>query len=268
MSEAQAASGLDRLPWLADEPRATPRKAKSRPHELLGWAGAAVLLVAGASIWLGTHSEGPQASSSAREGAAQPSATVPLPRPQVSTAPVPQVATAPAPEVRAAPVPEVHPALHRTIHLTRAEAAAARRSAAERRVEAKLAARAPAEVAPAPAPVVRAAPSQAVVTHAGPLRPWQPRVVSGAAGRLVEVGAFGSVYQAKLGWRYMVRTYPAVARLPAVVRPDRNSHGRIFYRFRVGTTSQAHSEVLCQRMQRIGLSCAVVGLPWKAEVER
>jgi len=59
-----------------------------------------------------------------------------------------------------------------------------------------------------------------------------------------------------------------MTRLPAVVRPDRNSKGRIFYRFRVGTTSQAHSEVLCQRMQRIRLSCAVLDLPWKATVER
>jgi hypothetical protein len=93
-------------------------------------------------------------------------------------------------------------------------------------------------------------------------------VVAGAAGRLVEIGAFGSVPQAKLGWRYMVRAYPAMTRLPAVVRPDRNSKGRTFYRFRVGTTSQAHSEVLCQRMQRIRLSCAVIDLPWKAKVER
>jgi hypothetical protein len=66
----------------------------------------------------------------------------------------------------------------------------------------------------------------------------------------------------------MVGAYPAVAHLPAVVRPDRNSRGRVFYRFRIGTTSQAHSEVLCQRMERIRFSCAVVGLPWKAKVER
>jgi hypothetical protein len=66
----------------------------------------------------------------------------------------------------------------------------------------------------------------------------------------------------------MVRAYPALSQLPAVVRPTRNSKGRVFYRFRIGTTSQAHSEILCQRMQRIELSCAVVGLPWKAKVER
>jgi hypothetical protein len=66
----------------------------------------------------------------------------------------------------------------------------------------------------------------------------------------------------------MVRAYPAVAHLPAVVRPERNSKGLVFYRFRIGTTAQAHSEVLCQRMERIRFSCAVVGLPWKAKVER
>jgi hypothetical protein len=119
------------------------------------------------------------------------------------------------------------------------------------------------EAAPAAKPVIAAPKPRAM-----PLRPWEPRVVAGASGRLVEIGAFGSVSQAKLGWRYMVRAYPAMTRLPAVVRPDRNSRGRVFYRFRVGTTSQAHSEILCQRMQRIHLSCAVVGLPWKGKVER
>ena len=85
---------------------------------------------------------------------------------------------------------------------------------------------------------------------------------------MVQVGAFGTITQAKRGWWYMVRAYPAMSRLPAVVRPTRNSKGRVFYRFQVGTTSQAHSEILCQRMERIRFSCAVVDLPWKAKVER
>ena len=66
----------------------------------------------------------------------------------------------------------------------------------------------------------------------------------------------------------MVRAYPALKRLPPVVVGSRNSQGRHFYRFQIGTTSQAHSEVLCQRMEKIDLSCAVVGLPWKPKVER
>jgi hypothetical protein len=97
---------------------------------------------------------------------------------------------------------------------------------------------------------------------------WPPRVTSGAYGRLVQIGAYGSRLQAKQGWAAMVRSYPAVAHLPALVVETRNSRGTLFYRFQIGTTSQAHSEVLCQRMQKIDLSCAIIGLPWKAKIER
>ena len=98
---------------------------------------------------------------------------------------------------------------------------------------------------------------------------WPSRVSSGASGRLVQIGAFGSRYQAKRGWWAMIRAYPALNRLPKVVNDTRNSKGRRFYRLQIGTTSQAHSEVLCQKMERIHFSCAVVGLPGeKRAVER
>jgi hypothetical protein len=101
------------------------------------------------------------------------------------------------------------------------------------------------------------------------VRIWSAWESAGASGRVVQIGAFGSRLQAKLGWRHMVRAYPAVKRLQAVVVESRNSRGRHFYRFQIGTTSQAHSEVLCQKMQRIRFSCAVVGLPGaKRAVER
>jgi hypothetical protein len=58
----------------------------------------------------------------------------------------------------------------------------------------------------------------------------------------------------------MVTAYPAFGHLKATVVADRNSRGRRFYRFQIGTTSQAHSEVLCQRVEKIRMSCAVVGL--------
>jgi len=86
---------------------------------------------------------------------------------------------------------------------------------------------------------------------------------------MVQIGAFGTRYQAKRGWWAMIRAYPALKRLPTVVTASRNSRGRLFYRLQIGTTSQAHSEVLCQRMEKIRFSCAVVGLPWKPKgVER
>jgi hypothetical protein len=260
MSDSRAATGLDRLPWLADEPSPKSPPAKRRGRDVTPWAVAVMLLVAGVAFWLGTRTQAPQELPRH----AQPSATVPLPQPrlpsqEVEIAPQPQVSPAPARDVRPAPAPEMRVAPRpRVIRQTRTETTETRRVVPERAEPP-----AKAETVPTPAPVAATPPARPA-----PLRPWQPRVVSGAAGRLVEIGAFGSVLQAKLGWRHMVGAYPGVAHLPAVVRPDRNSKGRVFYRFRIGTTSQAHSEVLCQRMQRIRFSCAVVGLPWKAKVER
>ena len=269
MSDSRAAAALDRLPWLADEPSLKAAPGKRGGRDVTPWAVAVMLVVAGASFWLGTRSDTPQALPNA----GQPSSTVPLPQPsspsrEVPAAAQPQVSPAPAPEVRLAPAPEVRIAPPRAIRLTRAEAVEARRLAADRRTR-EVAQSASKPVAKAGGRSTPVSDATAVTTaRATPLRAWQPRVIAGAAGRIVQVGAFGSVSQAKRGWWYMVRAYPAVAHLPAVVRPDRNSKGRTFYRFRVGTTSQAHSEVLCQRMERIRLSCAVVGLPWKAKVER
>jgi outer membrane biosynthesis protein TonB len=258
MSRVDAAAASDRLPWLSDEPQAQPKPAKRRGGALLGWAAALIVAVAGTGFWLGSRSVEQQPAVPARQTA---SATIVLPevhssQPEVQIPTQPEVSPTPAPEVRQPAAPQVHFSQPKP-----APKPAARLAPPEPEAE------------QAAAPVVQPAPAaNAVVApprqQAAPLTPWQPRVVAGAAGRLVEIGAFGSVSQAKLGWRYMVRAYPAMTRLPAVVRPDRNSRGRVFYRFRVGTTSQAHSEILCQRMQRIHLSCAVVDLPWKAKVER
>jgi hypothetical protein len=256
MSDSRVVGGLERLPWLADEPVRRSAPENRRSWNVTGWVAAAVALVAAVSFWLGTRTPTQDAWPSAR-----PSATVavpppkPVPMQEAPAAPQQQVAPVAVPQIRVVRVPEI-----RLVPVPSAKTPEAPEvSAAPDQTPVKPAANdkplaTPGGVAKAPAEV--------------PLRPWQPRVVAGAAGRLVQIGAFGSVVQAKQGWRYMVRTYPAVAHLPAVVRPDRNSKGRTFYRFRIGTTSQAHSEVLCQRMEKIGLSCAVVGLPWKAKVER
>ena len=254
MSDSRAAGSLDRLPWLSDEP--APKRsvrAKRGRLDLLGWISAALLVIAGLSFWVGTKSHGPEIASPVSAPVNKAPAveqTRPAPAPEIRLAPQPQVVPVPAPEVRTAPVPQVRIAVPPVRHVVTREVAkpvaADEQASASTKTETK---------ADTPAAAAK-------------LTPWPPRVVAGAYGRLVQIGAFGSVDQAKQGWRYMVRTYPAVAHLPAVVRPDRNSKGRMFYRFRIGTTSQAHSEVLCQRMQNIHFSCAVVGLPWKAKVER
>ncbi|HJP68422.1 MAG TPA: hypothetical protein VJ846_05930 [Sphingomicrobium sp.] len=251
------AAAADRLPWLADEP--VPQPVKKRRGSLLAWAAAIAGVVAAGGFWVGQRSVHQQPTS--RSQHAQSSTTVLLPPPKPAA---PAEVRIPAEqEVRPAPVPEVHPSPVREVRIP---APPAQRSRPVQATKAETAQKETPEATPQ-TPRSIAVASNRTDDLVVP-KPWNPRVVEGAAGRLVQVGAFGSVHQAKRGWWFMVHDYPAMAHLPAVVRQSRNSKGRIFYRFDVGTTSQAHSEVLCQRMTKVGLSCAVIGLPWKAKVER
>lgn len=259
MSQAQAAVGVDRLPWLEDEP-ALPRKPDSRRTMGAGAVLLATLFVAGASYWMGANS-GDQRDQP--KTAVPPATTVHLPQAREAEPAQPQVVMNPQPEVQ--------PVVEREVPIARPAAPAERvdRPSSARR-DARLVREAPKPpprpAIPVPAPRVA---KPAPVTANRPLSAWPAWQSQGAAGRIVRIGAFGTRQQAKLGWRYMVRSYPAVAHLQATVVETRNSRGRRFYRFQIGTTSQAHSEVLCQRMERIRLSCAVVGLPWKPKgVER
>lgn len=264
MTDSRAALGSDRLPWLTDE--AAPAPAKPKLHKkaalpnLWGPVAASMLLLAATSYWLGTRS-GSEPRSMSPEGR-----SVVTPLPEAAAPPQQQVEIAPQPEVTPAPVPEVLSTPQRQVRIERPRPI--RRivvrnpeKPAEQAIDESGGA-APSTAAP---PVAKPA---APATEK-PLKAWPAWQSAGAKGRIVRVGAFGTRQQAKLGWRYMVRAYPAVAHLKATVVTDRNSRGRYFYRFQVGTTSQAHSEVLCQRMERIRLSCAVVGLPWRPKgVER
>lgn len=254
MSRAELAAGIDRLPWLPDEPtlQQQPQRRAIGNRELLLGALAATLLVAVFSYWMGARSWEPRPAPQSQ--APSPSTTVAVPQPTVTQPQQPQVPLESQPQVSPAPVREVP--------LTR--------PSVEKRAVAPPASQSPSreEAAVSPTKVVAdqiAASDKATVAapakpEVKPLKAWPATQSQGAKGRIVRVGAFGTRQQAKLGWRYMVRAYPAVAHLKATVVGDRNSHGRRFYRFQIGTTSQAHSEVLCQRMDKIRLSCAVVGL--------
>jgi len=249
MTDSRAAVGFDRLPWLTDEPERERRQRSGR--ELVGWAVAGVLLVAGASYWLGQRTA-PEAQPPAATRSVPQSATISLPEPQIAQ---PQVAPDRLPQVEPAPLPSLsvpRPTVERSAR--KRVTISPRRSAPLVQSEPKT------ESATTPA-VSNPATAKPAATGEQPLRLWPARVSQGASGRLVQIGAFGSRQQAKLGWRRMMRSYPAVGRLPATVVTARNTHGRYFYRFQIGTTSQAHSEVLCQRMEHIRFSCAVVGLP-------
>ena len=260
MSQPQAAAAVDRLPWLEDEPKPAPvrsQRARSSSREIAGWAVALILVVAGISYWLGVHSWRPSTGEvppkAAKVSVPQPRSAEPAPIQQQSQ---PQVVLEPEPEAAPAPFRDVRIARPRLERRSFSRHVLARRPVRPATLEKVVTAQ-------------KAAPPKATNPDSGPLLLWPASQSAGARGRIVRIGAFGSRQQAKLGWRHMVRAYPAVAHLPATVVEDRNSRGRTFYRFQIGTTSQAHSEVLCQRMGRIRFSCAVVGLPWKPRgVER
>lgn len=274
MTDSRMALGMDRLPWLPDEPvrqARTPTQSRSGGG-LLGWALAAVLVVAGGSYWLGTRSV--EQPGTERGPAAQPSASLPLPQPTRAAPEAVQPVT--SPELRPVPEPEVRRVTERAPAVVRPSwrplprtvpnevAERVQRTIATEERDRVAGAQSGALAQPAP-------PHPAVVppVNTQTVRLWPARESAGAVGRVVQIGAFGTRLQAKLGWRHMARAYPGVKRLPAVVVETRNTRGRPFYRFQIGTTSQAHSEVLCQRMERIRFSCAVVGLPGaKRAVER
>jgi hypothetical protein len=102
--------------------------------------------------------------------------------------------------------------------------------------------------------------STATIAKTDQLQPWPVRVIEGASGRLVRIGAFATPHQAKRGWWAITRMNPALKRLPALVVPVQSlRNGQVYYRLQMGTTSQAHSAVLCQRMRMIAQSCVVIG---------
>ena len=239
MADGHAAHDPDRLPWLADT-RISSRSGDSAL--LLAWAAAATLLVAGVSYWMGMQSIAePEPVDVA--GQSSPAATVRLPEPAVVPPRVREVLPPPAPEARpviepAPPVAAPEPVRVEPVAATRPKAA---------------------PVAPAKKKADR---RKAAAARPARLEAWPASRSAGAQGRLVRIGTFASRRQAKQGWARIVRVYPGMGRLRAVVVPSRSlRNGRTFYRLQFGTTSQAHSEVLCQRMRIVALSCVTVGLP-------
>ena len=230
MNHVGTVGDAERLPWLADD---KPRTGWRGPS-LLVIGVLAAMLVAGVSYWAGVQSA-PQS-----DGQAAPTATIDLPEPVVGSleeiGPEPTVADT---EPQRIATPEAEPQRATPVIDRPAPIRAKRKTAPARKVAAR-----PAE------------PKKTV------LKPWPVREVDGASGRMVRIGTFASSRQAKRGWWKVVGTYPGMKRIPALVVPVQSlRNGQTYYRLQMGTTSQAHSEVLCQRMRIIGQSCVVIGLP-------
>jgi hypothetical protein len=253
MAEGRSAYDPDRLPWLTED-RRPRRKRDSTP--LLFWAFVAAVLVAGVSYWLGMRSVSESVAFEDIIGGSPPAATVQLPKAPVEQPP-------PQPQVKPPGLPEVRPAEPAAVKIPGVDRALPAKPEVTRRTVAKPKVRAAAKVSPR---VIRAraalAKKLAAPKRSEPLQAWPAAVSQGASGRVARIGTFSTRRQAKKGWWAIVRHYPGMKRLKAVVAPVRSMRdGRTYYRLQFGTTSQAHSEVLCQRMRIIGQSCVVVGLP-------
>ena len=224
-----AAPDVDRLPWLADE--VVPRKKVFR-----WWMLPAVLalgaIVFAFSYWFGvkTTQFAPPVEPALNQ------VTEPLPAPAVEPVRVPEVAPAPLP----APV-VVRQQQEVRIAIPRSERRVSRPTARQR--------------------VELPAKTEPKVAERKPLSFSNPWESAGASGRMVRVGTYASLKQGKQAWSRLAKVYPAMKKLPAVVTDLPSArNGRVYYRLQIGTTSQAHSEVLCQRMKAIGQSCVVVDL--------
>jgi len=251
MTDSRVALGMDRLPWLTDEPvrpAAPSQPTKAAGGGMLGWAFVVLLVVAGLAYWVGQRSVEDLAPAG-QSALTQPQASAVLPP-----------ATTPAPPVEAQPIPspKVEPMVAPAIPVVESQPVAPRAAPVER-----------VQVTDEPAPAgtadetastadesISAAPTPAKPVFTGP---WPVRVVDGASGRLVRVGAFRTPRLAKKGWWAIVKMNPTLKHLPALVVPVQSLRdGRVYYRLQMGTTSQAHSTVLCQRMRMIAQSCVVI----------
>ena len=236
------ARDFERLPWLTDDVRRRPKSRRSASWVVAFLAASAVAIIAAFSFWLGMN------------GALAP-------RPAVTTQPetrvdLPPAVNAPSESALAQPqpaMPQVQPArVPAPVVIRQQEEVRIASAPRERKVVHRVN---PAKSArPKAAAAARKAPEKKAVTYSNP---WKS---DGVSGRMVRIGAYGSLEKGKKAWSQLAQLSPSFKKLPAVVTDLPSRNGRIYYWLQVGTTSQAHSEVLCQRMRAIGQSCLVVDL--------
>ena len=231
------ARDLERLPWLTDDVRRRPKK-RSANWVVAFLAASAVAIIAALSFWLGMN--GALAPKPAVQ--TQPETRVDLPAADPLSEPAPIQPEPVMPRVEPAPLPA--PVVIRQQEEVRIASASRRRGVVHR---AKT-------TCPKAAAAAKKVPEKKTVAYSNP---WKS---DGVSGRMVRIGAYGSLEKGKKAWSQLAQLSPSFKRLPAVVTDLPSRTGRIYYWLQVGTTSQAHSEVLCQRMRSIGQSCLVVDL--------
>ena len=224
MPDAVYADPSERLPWLPNAAPQTARPQSRSPAPLIAAAGVVVALAAG--TWALIQ---------------QRPANEPMPVEPVQTVVLPLPAA--PPEAVAEPQAPVA-----------AERDALRPAPAEPAITARPKRRA-----------ARAAPQRKATTPVAPAaKPaaatYDPRAWnSGVRGRIIQLGAFRTSAQAHGEWKRVYYRNALLRPLPPRVVKTK-IRGRTYYRLQLGTFSQAHSELLCQRLRATGEGCIVLGL--------
>ena len=251
MTDSRAAYDPDRLPWLDRGTQAAPQA------RALG--SAAAVGAAGRRCWSPACPTGSACKASREPDDIRRPRSRPRPRRRRSSCPSRRSSQPPAVEVRPAPMPDVQAggragAGPDSAGRTGAQSqgrAVSRRASAQAEGAGRYRARLALERRQAKKTRGRAAPGAAAGLAGSrigraPTAEWSGSAPSAAGARPSRAGA------------KIVRVYPGMRRLEGGGRAGPSlRNGRTFYRLQFGTTSQAHSEVLCQRMRVIGQSCVV-----------
>jgi hypothetical protein len=244
MADTYVGSEADRLPWLSDD-AGRPRRSSSWVVAFV--AAATVAIIAALSFWLGMNGLPRGLSLPIAQDAPDVRIGVPPAEPEAA------VRERVMPEVQPSPVPgPVALPMEGEVRPSAAVAPPVRRVMRDR---VSVHRSRPARAKAASSTKEKAEPEKKSLEFTNP---WES---AGASGKMVRVGTYSSLSQGKQAWSRLARVYPAIKRMPAVVTDIPSlRNGRTYYRLQIGTTSQAHSEVLCQRMRTIGQSCVVVDL--------
>jgi hypothetical protein len=261
MSQGRTPTARTKLPAAASE--AAPKRTNPL-REFAGWIVAAILLIGGGTYWLVDRSDQPGTSEDPSVAGAptsvvqQPDSasdiarTTPSAKPQKAHRASHNVASPPGVGTGAAPSGPSGKA--RSVG-----AADAKTTADCKCARPKIASVAPASVHPKGSEPTKLSQANDAVKRS-PLWPRPGERSEQVHGRVVHVGAFSDVQQAKFVWGNMVRSYPPVAQFQPSLVQNRDWNGKAFYQFQVETASEADSEMLCQSIERFNYRCAVMGV--------
>lgn len=216
-----------------DEPR---QRLNGRKGKLLFAATTAILVIAASSYWIGVQSARQGTTDAAPvPSIEQPGATAVAARMQPTSSEMPSIKS-PDRHPRAAGSDAVQKKVRPAIGSRKSRIALATRHAGSSH--------------PMPSRNPRDTRTDSKRTALG---------ATPATYEMVRIGRFDSNEQAQREWTDVLRRWPDMRRLSVVpVQIKSLRDGKTYYRLQLGTSSRAHSEVVCKRAHDLDQSCSII----------